>query len=371
MDKTFSLYLDSVRFAAAVLVVISHYMGFGIVDRVTAGYLPEFGREAVIVFFVLSGYVIGHTTTGKQHTLREYAVARCARIYSVAAPILILAFVVAFVAIRFGNGEVAGRYTLEKLYLYVPFHLLFLGEVWNLSEVPPWLGAYWSLGFEVWYYILFGALCYLTGLQRVIAVLIIAAVMGHKLWLLMPVWFAGVLLHKWQGRLRLKSSTARGGWIATIFVLIFYKALGFDLLLRELGNQIWGFPSFRLGSADRYLADYVVCVLVVLNFTFALHAKFDLMNKCANVIKSLSSYTFTLYLVHGLIMSAWIYFYKNRTTNFDDVLLLTVLIGLFTYLLGAVTEHQKHVFHWFFSHVFGTRNGTSPGGYRYRPGGTN
>lgn len=368
MDRTFSLYLDFVRFVSAALVVLSHYKNyksFGIFDRETAAYIPDLGREAVIVFFVLSGYVICHTTTSRPVSLGEYAAARCARIYSVAAPILILTFLAAFVAMFAGSKAVAGGYAVEKAFLYVPFHLLFLGELWNLSEVPPWLGAYWSLGFEVWYYIFFGTLFYLKGPRRLIAATIVFAIMGHKLWLLMPIWFSGVLLYKSQSRLQVKLAFAYIGWIGTFLLLVLYKACGVDLFLRELGNRAWNFSGLSLGSADRYLADYVVCLLIILNFSFALNARLSLIEKFASVVKGLSSYTFTLYLVHGIVMSAWVYFYATRSTAFGDVLLLTVLIVVSTYLMGSLTERRKHLFHRFFVYVFQVKQTNSPSSYSF------
>lgn len=352
MSRSFSLYLDLVRFLAAVLVVLSHYIGFGILDKMIATHTPDLGREAVIVFFVLSGYVISYTTSINKDSLRNYVVARCARIYSVAAPVLLIAFAVVYMATVIGHSEVGGLYTIEKAYFYIPFHLFFLGELWNFSEVPPWLGAYWSLGFEVWYYIFFGALFYLRGVTRIVVGAVIFLIMGQKLWLLMPVWFSGVLLYKHQQRLAVSELNARIGWVVTLVLLVSFKLLELDVFLRALGNQIWVFHALKLGSADRYLADYVVCVIVIANFFFAFHARFRLSDLFARAIKLLSSYTFTLYLIHGVVMSAWVYFYTERTTALNDVLLLSMLVALATYVVGRVTEHQKLLFQRFFALAF-------------------
>ena len=59
-------------------------------------------------------------------------------------------------------------YVLDKLYVYVPFHLLFLGQHWSLTEVPPYMEPYWSLNYEAWYYLLFGLACYLRGRRRIL-----------------------------------------------------------------------------------------------------------------------------------------------------------------------------------------------------------
>ncbi|UUZ51422.1 hypothetical protein LP420_19440 [Massilia sp. B-10] len=81
-------------------------------------------------------------------------------------------------------------YQLLKPWIYLPLHTLFMGELWTLTETPPWLVPYWSLGFEVWYYVLFGVMVYARGLRRVLLGGLVLLIMGPKLWLLLPVWLA-------------------------------------------------------------------------------------------------------------------------------------------------------------------------------------
>ncbi|KAK0339081.1 hypothetical protein LTR94_036019, partial [Friedmanniomyces endolithicus] len=82
LDQPFSVYLDLVRFLAALAVVAMHVRQFGLVEAPGADHLTLFGREAVMAFFVLSGFVIAYTTAQRRPSAREYALARAARIYS-------------------------------------------------------------------------------------------------------------------------------------------------------------------------------------------------------------------------------------------------------------------------------------------------
>lgn len=150
LDANFSLYLDFVRFSAALFVVVMHIVMTGLVSRDAAAYIPMLGREAVIAFFVLSGFVIMHSVDKQRHTLKEYAVARCARIYSVVLPVLLASFVIAGIVTVYSGAAVSSGYQMVKPGVYIPLHLAFMGEFWNLSEAPPWLAPYWSLGYEVW-----------------------------------------------------------------------------------------------------------------------------------------------------------------------------------------------------------------------------
>ena len=70
-----SIYLDLVRSLAAFFVVFDHASTLFDLHSV-----PRWGHQAVIVFFVLSGYVIGHVADTRETTLRAFLVARLARL---------------------------------------------------------------------------------------------------------------------------------------------------------------------------------------------------------------------------------------------------------------------------------------------------
>lgn len=344
MDKTFSLYLDLVRFLAALAVVLSHYVQHGFLGGLVRA-VP--GREAVIVFFVLSGFVVAFTTIEKALTLRQYAAARSSRIYSVAIPVVLAAFAAGLWAQQHGASVDSG-YQLAKPWLYLPLHFMFMGELWTLTETPPMLNPYWSLGYEVWYYVLFGVAFFLRGRRRLLVGALVLLVMGPKLWLLLPVWLAGVGLYKYLNgrgaRPALTRTQARAGWAATILVMAVGKYFSIGVALRMLGIQLWPFPAFPLGSADRYLADYAVCALVCLHFVCARHADFSALQAVRAPVRALAAYTFTLYLVHSLVMRMWGYFYPHDPRSALDIALLTLCIGLATYLFGIVTEKKRDMF---------------------------
>ena len=341
LSRPLSLYLDCCRFLAAVLVVASHLAPYGIIAGSRDAWLLDLGRESVVVFFVLSGFVIAYTTQHKNTDLRGYAVARCTRIYSVALPVLVLAFAAAGALAASGLVPASQFYQLGKPWLYLPLHLLFMGELWTISEPPPLLAPYWSLGYEVWYYVLFGALFYLRGRRRILVAASLLLLMGPKLWLLLPVWASGVLAYRWGERLAIARPLALAGWAATLGLLVLFKVSGTDVALRALGHAAWPFPGLPLKSADRYLADYVVCILVVANFLCAKNAVFPSLLRIERPVRWLASYTFTLYLVHTLVMRLWVAFYPHDRNSGVDIAALLAAIGAATWLVGQVTEHRK------------------------------
>jgi peptidoglycan/LPS O-acetylase OafA/YrhL len=356
LSQDYSLYLDCTRFFAALFVVFSHCVQYGFIDKAVSYYIPDLGREAVMIFFVLSGYVIAYTCDLKRPSLSDYAIARAARIYSVAFPVLILTFGLSY-GISVFTGET--HYQLSKMYIYIPLHSLFLGELWNIAEKPIWLVPYWSLSYEVWYYIFFASLYFFSGLKRVLIAGVIFSLLGHKLWLLLPIWLSGVALYHHQHHLQFSQRTARLGWFFTIALLSTYKFFDIDQTLRVYGNEIWPFASLTLGSADRYLSDYLITLMVLVNFLCAKHANFVGLARYKSIIRTVSSYTFTLYLVHALVISLWREFYPFDPTSIIDITLLLSAIGIATYLFGHLTEHRKHWFHnaftWLYESTLGRR----------------
>jgi len=303
LDPAFSLYLDLVRIAAACAVVMAHFGYFRIFDDSQIARVADLGRESVIAFFVLSGFVIAYSAEQRNPTLRDYAVARCARLYSVVLPVLLLAFVLTGLAEHFAVQE-TGAYQLHKPWLYIPFHLLFLGELWGFVETPPWLLPYWSLNYEAWYYLLFGLLFYLKGRMRLLGAAVFA-LMGPKLWLLLPLWLSGVFLYLWQKTHVIPRGVARGGWALTLVLLALWAWYDPEYDLRMVAHAAWPFTGLRMGSADRVLADYIVAVLVLANFACARHAGFNLLPRAKRPIRFVSAHTFTLYLSHSLVICGW------------------------------------------------------------------
>jgi hypothetical protein len=95
MTRSLSIYLDLMRVLAALLVLLFHTS----FDRVGGAWLhPIFqdrgdvfaqaGSAGVIVFFVLSGFVISWTAATKERTFESYIVNCLARLWSVVIPAL-------------------------------------------------------------------------------------------------------------------------------------------------------------------------------------------------------------------------------------------------------------------------------------------
>lgn len=85
MHQALSVYLDALRFLAALAVYLFHAGHF---SGVRIPFFGEFGSPAVMVFFVLSGLVIAYASAARRSGPGEFAVARLARLWSVVLPAL-------------------------------------------------------------------------------------------------------------------------------------------------------------------------------------------------------------------------------------------------------------------------------------------
>ena len=89
MNRGLSLYLDILRFAAALTVLVTH-LAYPELSGGMLAYWRLLGNDAVMIFFVLSGFVIAYTTEVKENTPGAYIRSRLARLWSVAVPALLL-----------------------------------------------------------------------------------------------------------------------------------------------------------------------------------------------------------------------------------------------------------------------------------------
>jgi peptidoglycan/LPS O-acetylase OafA/YrhL len=159
------------------LVVVGHVYSISIANYHHVGhpnlllrgvsFFGAFGYMGVIVFFVISGFLVGGRAIvnfkERGFSIRDYFVHRFSRIYTVLIPALIVGLMLDWVAIAFFNTS--GIYNHPEYFYTNSFgnditkHLGFITFVGNVLQLQKIVvsslgsnGPLWSLANEWWYY---------------------------------------------------------------------------------------------------------------------------------------------------------------------------------------------------------------------------
>ncbi len=223
-DTTASALLDLVRAAAALLVCLSHWRSLLFVDyaRVAShrGLLAPFyvftgaGHQSVVIFFVLSGYLVGGSVLRlyqqQRWSWKLYFTHRLVRLWIVLAPALLAGLVLDRIGIATHAAPLlytgqAGNSVLSFDVASSLTPAAFAGNLVFLQTIVVHTfgsnGPLWSLANEFWYYMLF-PLALLSIRAKgwphrttyAVIFLLCALLVGRSILLLFPVWLMGVML---------------------------------------------------------------------------------------------------------------------------------------------------------------------------------
>lgn len=217
-DSSFFAYFDVIRFIAAALVMVSHARDLLLVDfgDVAASgvamkafyFLTGLGHEAVVVFFVLSGFWISSSIDRRQHSPQvwtNYGIDRMARLYVVLVPALMATLCWDLAGIHALHSPIyTGTFGPHSLQMDVAHELgisQFLGNLVFLQTIAVSTfgsnGPLWSLANEFWYYIAYPALFLLFTRRKLSPALLAVGLVAWfpALAIGFVVWLMGVGLH--------------------------------------------------------------------------------------------------------------------------------------------------------------------------------
>jgi peptidoglycan/LPS O-acetylase OafA/YrhL len=355
-DTTASVLLDLVRGSAALLVLSVHLRNMLFIDYPEAirrgaskflailYILTSGGHQAVVLFFVLSGYLVGGSVL---RLLREnkwswkvYLLHRFVRLWIVLLPGLLLCFLWDSIGLRshsllyhgvipfYETGDISQLQTAEAFF----GNLFFLHPM--LVTIYGSDGPLWSLSYEFWYYLLFPL--GLITLRREFS------------WRVRSSCFVGFLLAAWFVR-------------SAILQMFPVWLLGMALTL---------VPSPRINAAGRWLAAIIYIPLVfvfsrvdrwpllVQDYSFALltviflwimlsaRARADNSGYFTRSSRELSRFSYTLYVVHQPILLLAASLLIGTTRWFPDTKSIAIGFGLllvtmlYSYGMAAFTEFR-------------------------------
>lgn len=343
-NTTCSTHLDFIRGCAAITVLIVHLKGLFLpyadlnnpsVFVKLAYFFAGLGSEAVMVFFVLSGLLVGggviQSMKEKKFTWYSYFVKRLVRLYVVLLPTLLISFIV----IKVGENFV---YLLSPIYTSLATflkNLLFLQTI----DSPSFAGnlPMWSLCNEFWYYLLFPLLIYplfnrsISGFISVSIGLAIIWLIGYERSVLFFVWMLGVGLCVISPSKIISQSVK--------FKYCYMAAISLFILGEFVLSRMHLLPELCLNIMVGFLFSLLLYAI--------LHSEKPQEKRGFYFIfsRAIASNSYTLYLLHypilrviGELIKKYGYVMQPNALNFLLALILGLLIWFAAFVMAKFTE---------------------------------
>ena len=349
MKKGTSLYLDLVRFSAALMVFLVHLKvhAKGTFGPFWSFHLDYSSQTAVTVFFVLSGYVIAHVLATREGRPLEYCASRFARLYSVVVPALILtALCNYFIEMKYADSypsfDSLGR--IDAVFHYLGTGV-FLSSYWLWSDLaPPNAGLFWSLSFEVTYYVGIALFVFTRGGIRFLSLVLLAAAAGPTAILMAPTWLLGYGAYHFSPRWQPRPGFAAILWLACTVLLMLCPLIEESFRERLLFLRL---PDRSLGELLAAYAAAMSFALSLLAFNGLAENAERLFRPFTGLIRWLGSITFALYLFQYPLLTLFAVY----SGDIPPSLRLIWLVGgtfLIVATLGRLCEQSKAPYKRFF-----------------------
>lgn len=345
-QKEHFYWLDAIRFFAAFMVLFSHsripfFLAWGdlpIEDKNTSTFifytLGRLGHEAVIIFFVLSGFLVGGVgfkrIFSNNFNTSSYFIDRSVRIL---LPLIsaILFFVI--VSILLGN---------HIDLITILGNLLSLQGVFVNNLVAP----FWSLSYEVWFYIFIGAIGFVASqndyqkklygfiIFSIVAIIFVSGLKAHYL----LIWLMGAVSY-------LSRPEKFNKWIFSLSII------GFILFV-----ALWQICKDSDSLSIPFKIDNKELIEIIMSLFFCLFIQQVILIKPSNKLTKLieiqfgklACFSYTLYLCHPIIfLLIWEYIYDKGTYDISFINILKWISVMLIAMLGSYIIYlfaEKHTY---------------------------
>jgi peptidoglycan/LPS O-acetylase OafA/YrhL len=309
-------WLDWFRFLAAFEVVAYHVRGhtWTHYDQLQAGskdwltwiffVVTHWGGEAVVLFFVLSGFLVGgkvlQRTFDRSFDLEAYALDRITRIYLPLVPALLVSGVI-------GCGFLGQRFSLFDL----------VGNLAGLQSVC--CHAYagnlplWTLAYEMWFYVLGGLVAVLISGKSFAKAVSLCGIM-----------FVFALFTRLDASLLFCWCLGALGYFLALADDVPPLVFPAGLALAGFGLTFFEYISAHQSSFGNFLSSGRVADLIFslgLAITFAFVSRRVPVSKPAQWLEKagarLATFSYTLYLTHFPFVSLWTKFRPEKYSALD------------------------------------------------------
>ncbi len=300
-DSWHSIVIAFVRAFAAIEVAAAHlralfYPGTRTIADPALWYqgfafITGFGHQAVLLFFVISGWLVGGSLLDKwtqPDALANYAVDRATRLWTVLIPVFVLSLLLGIF-----QGDV-DMHAVDYASLGDFSALTLFGNLAGLQTIAvPTFGAnfpLWSLANETWYYCMFPLLVVLVRtprLARRIGCLLMLAVLLKCLPTILLLYFMIWLLGAACSRIQI--DCGRG-----MRALLIVAALGASAYFRLTGMN----DDLAVASFGPDLVISVLFLLILCSLRNVAPPTGSLSRRVAAGGRYLAEFSFTVYVLH-------------------------------------------------------------------------
>ena len=366
--------LDLIRGVSALLVMGGHlraalFKDFSEIDLgnnislIEKGFyfFTSLGHEAVMIFFVLSGFFVGGSVLKSKDNFNfiNYLISRLSRLWTPLFPVLILTFIVDFFTGIISNSVITGDHFSilvsgpRENYSVSPItfisNLLFLQTVW--TPVFGTNGPLWSLANEFWYYILFPLFMSIVGyipqssIKRFIYSALTISIIGFIASSMIQgflIWMMGVTVYALNMRKVIKFNS---WFFIASFILFslslinskatfltiydnnysdFFVGFSFSVLLLSLihlefpKNSLIDFRKISLWISEISYSLYIVHFPFIMLIYGSLYAEKQLTFGVAGILHFLTWFIFLI-----LLSAVFWYFFERNTPLVRDKLSLS------------------------------------------------
>lgn len=381
MNSNTSVFLNISRWLSAFFVVFEHARHLVLVDLKNVEdnsifikiiyFLSGLGHESVVIFFVISGYLVGGLTLEKwlKHgpNLLTYSIARVSRIYTVLIPALIAGISIDSLGLYFFNlSEIytnSNHYQIGSLSYLISSSMdatTFAGNLLLLQGISTGFlgsnGPLWSLSFEWWYYCIFGLVgASVTSSWRfrflyAFAALALAYWLPEKLVTWGLIWLLGVFAYFW-----INSEWPCPNPVIGIF--IFAIALSISRISHNVDN---------VGSPESIYRDFGLGLAYVIFLASASRIKFKIPFQ--RLHNSLANFSYSTYIFHfpalifciAFCYQVWGLKFRLQPDALGLIYMLSVIIFIYSYcyLWFAIAERHTNDVRGYLKSLISSKNET-------------
>lgn len=342
-------WLDALRFIAAFMVLLSHsrntfFPEYGALPSEQHNFITmaftmfcRMGHEAVIIFFVLSGFLVGgrgfERIKAGTMNVKSYAIDRFSRIY----PPLFAAIIFCGISVYVTGKTYCTNFTWQNA----------LGNILNLQGIccKSVVSPFWSLSYEVWFYIILGAIAVLLMTNKnhtkISSLLVFVAavsvfVLGLKMHYLL-IWMMGAVAY-------IARPKQKSRWVLILSIIGFFTGVIYYQLSKDTHAISFAIKGANVEFTELFMS-VMACLMIQQMILFEPQSK--IAKAVEGTIGNMAKFSYTLYLSHRIVF-LWIiaYLWRDSTCDFSlrgiSMYLATILISLFVcWLIYLVSERYS------------------------------